>query len=252
MIHGMMSTPITCWSRFRETLEDKGFETMCPSLPFHNADLHEEDSYELVKLGLIDYVDSMKEFIGRFFHNGKKPIVIGHSMGGWIGQKLAELGLVEKLILINSAPPKRLCYWSMGAVTAFSDLLLKSHVLYGGVWKISPEKMKYGFFNGMERVMQEILIDQTIPESGKAIMEMFNSLNPMGKLTLINERKVTCPVFVMTGSEDKIIPPSIAKKIAVKYRATFSEFSGGCHFMQQHSTIYQNMANEIKTWVRHN
>ena len=251
LIHGMMSDAELAWKDLKQSLQEKGYNVIALTLPFHTKGLSDKDRSNYCSYGLAAYVAHIQNEI-RMHCLPKKPIVIGHSMGGWIAQKLATTKMVKKLILINPMPPKRLCYWSAGAVATFSEILLKAHVMTGGIWKISPEKMRYGFFNGIPTGVQEEMIDNSVHESGKAIFDSFNSLNPLGSLTLIDERHVRCPVLVQSGEEDKVIPTSISKKIAKKYGATFQQFKNGCHFMQRQPETVKNIGNEIHSWIRSN
>lgn len=56
-------------------------------------------------LGFADYLDDTRRVIDAL---GELPIIVGHSSGGLIAQKLAELGMCEGLVLLAPAPAKML------------------------------------------------------------------------------------------------------------------------------------------------
>lgn len=49
----------------------------------------------------------------------------------------------------------------------------------------------------------------------------------------MDEKKVTCPVLVIAGSEDRITPASVVKKVHKKYGnvSTYRELSGHAHWV---------------------
>ena len=51
-------------------------------------------------------------------------------------------------------------------------------------------------------------------ESGRAAFEIGFWLLDLGKASYVDESKVTCPVLVIAGAEDRITPASVVKKTA--------------------------------------
>jgi non-heme chloroperoxidase len=99
LIHGMCVTS-DFWQNSHNFFEQRGYLTRAPTLLHHKKYLYPE---ELKDTHIMDYVQQcVKEIKGM----EEKPVIIGHCMGGIIAQKLAELGLAKKLILLAPAPPK--------------------------------------------------------------------------------------------------------------------------------------------------
>src|SRR5436305_4385127 len=60
----------------------------------------------LGKVSLVDFVADAREaaeWLGKRFG---RPVIVGHSMGGLIAQKLGEEGLARALVLLSPAPPR--------------------------------------------------------------------------------------------------------------------------------------------------
>ena len=87
------------WLKIGELLADCGFHVLIPDLPNHGKSFHTEDfSYEEIALFLHDFVERKKI--------SDKPILIGHSMGGKLIMKMANLfpNDYEKLVVIDILP----------------------------------------------------------------------------------------------------------------------------------------------------
>src|SRR3989338_9015182 len=85
LIHGMWSRPHV-WDGFRAYFEDRGYEVIVPTLRHHEAAADGLPHPELATTSVADYASDIAREIGKL---GRKPLVIGHSMGGLIAQLLA-------------------------------------------------------------------------------------------------------------------------------------------------------------------
>ena len=58
-----------------------------------------------------------------------------------------------------------------------------------------------------------------VHDSGRAIFEIGYWMFDSQGAARVDAAKVTCPVLVLTGAQDRITPVSVVRKIARKYRA---------------------------------
>ncbi len=80
---------------------------------------------------------------------------------------------------------------------------------------------------------QKKLFDRFVYDSGRAAAEIgFWFLDPKGAAK-VDESRVTCPVLVIAGSQDRMTPASVVRKVADKYRAvsTYEEFANHAHWV---------------------
>ena len=87
------------WLKIGEFLADCGFHVLIPDLPNHGRSFHTEDfSYKETAIFLHDFVERKKV--------SEKPILIGHSMGGKLIMKMADLFPNEynKLVVVDILP----------------------------------------------------------------------------------------------------------------------------------------------------
>lgn len=216
LVHGMWSTGETL-DELKQAFESEGHTVHAPSLPHHVAmEAHTEASRaNLAKTGIRDYV----EFIASYLENlDDKPILVGHSMGGLIAQLVAAECEIEKLILISSASPAGINSWAWSVVRTFGHNLFK-FPLWKTTTDINLNNIKYGIANSQPADIQEDLARKVTLESGLASTEIgmwFFFKNPPTK---VDFHKITCPVLVLSGLEDKITPPKLQQKIYSRLRS---------------------------------
>ncbi len=80
---------------------------------------------------------------------------------------------------------------------------------------------------------QQEVFGRFVYESGRAACEIgFWFLDPKGAAR-VDEAKITCPVLVIAGAQDRIAPASVARQVADKYKAvsTYREFADHAHWV---------------------
>ena len=97
---------------------------------------------------------------------------------------------------------------------------------------------------------QKVIYDKLVYESGKVAAEIgFWYLDPNGAAR-VDESKVTCPVLVISGAEDRITPASVVQKVADKYKAvsTYKEFKNHAHWVISEDG-WEEIAAFISDWI---
>jgi pimeloyl-ACP methyl ester carboxylesterase len=81
--------------------------------------------------------------------------------------------------------------------------------------------------------MRDAVYDRFVPESGQATFEVMNWALDMNHASAVDSAKVTAPLLFLTGSEDRINPPSTVARIAALYgdRATAEVLPGMGHWL---------------------
>jgi pimeloyl-ACP methyl ester carboxylesterase len=85
-----------CWERWAAPLASAGFEVFAPSLPGHG-----ESPGDIRSASLPDHLRIIRELIGEL---PERPILVGHSYGGFITQHLLAEGRYPGAVLIASVP----------------------------------------------------------------------------------------------------------------------------------------------------
>ena len=160
------------------------------------------------------------------------PILVGHSLGGVVAQKLAARGLPRAIVLLNGS-----VNWGVLPTTdqerALGKILMSAGPFWEGTLLPDFETMAKFGLNMLDPTEQRRIFDRLGPESGRVMFELFFWIFDENQTTRIDYDGVTCPVLMVSGSEDLAIPPSTARLIAERHgsRATFHEAQGFGHYL---------------------
>jgi non-heme chloroperoxidase len=226
MIHGAFCGPWT-FDAFRGPFEAKGYKVHAPVLRFHDSG--KSPPRALGTTSLMDYASDLEKFIAGL---DDVPILLGHSLGGLLAQMLAARGKARALVLLAPSAP-----WGMFPSTMFEMMSAQTMFLAGDYWN-SILKPDYGIAaaNSLDKLgpaERHAVYARFVPESGLATFEIMHWALDAKHASRVNARDVACPVLCLTGSHDKINPPSTVQRIAARYesRALFEEIKGHSHWL---------------------
>src|SRR5436190_15290639 len=137
LVHGMFGGA-WYWEQYQAQLARRGYESHAINLRGHHGSRPVRD---IGKVELMEYVGDALD-VAKTLGN---PIVIGHSMGGLLAQKIAERGACRAAVFLAAAPPR----W----IPVASWLLIK-------------KQMK--FIRGL------LLLEPLMPDRADADVLMFN------------------------------------------------------------------------------
>jgi pimeloyl-ACP methyl ester carboxylesterase len=108
----------------------------------------------------------------------------------------------------------------------------------------------YSMLHLLSEKEQKEIYGHFVYESGRAAAEIGFWLFDPKKATYVDESKVTCPMLVIAGSEDRITPASVVKKVAYKYKAvsTYKKFPNHAHWVVGESG-WKEIAKYIDAWL---
>jgi len=248
MIHGMWGGS-WCWHNYETFFKEKGYNCVACDLPFHYVDEKNEPDPKLATLGISDYVDYVENLIMKM---DKKPIVIGHSMGGLVAQKIASRGLSKSTILLAPASPYGVLGLKFSVIKSFWSSLTK-----WGFWRKSIrqtfKEAQYSILNLLSEEKQEEVFDRFVYESGRIAYEIGFWVLDSHKSTYVDESLIDSPMLVVAGSKDRITPAKIVKKVAKKYGhvSTFKEFPDNAHWMVEEPG-WESVVECIDDWIQEN
>lgn len=228
MIHGMWGGG-WYWQDYRRVFEAQGYRCLAPTLPYHDVDPRSAPDPRLGKASLLDYAAALEREIRSL---DAKPILLGHSMGGLLAQILGARGLARALVLLAPASPAGILALTPSVMRSFWSVQTK-----WGFWR-RPMRQTFGeavyaMLHLLPASQQKEAYARFVYESGRAACEIGYWLLDQQNASRVDESKVTCPVLVIAGTEDRITPASVVRKVARKYRtvATYKEFEHHAHWM---------------------
>jgi len=193
-------------------------------------------SYDLGRATMDDFVEDASK-VAR--HLGA-PVVVGHSMGGLIAQRLAERSEVHAAVLISPAPPRGISV--MSPRLAIKQLKYLPAIFLSR--KVAParEDLREIVFNRVPPALQDPILDQLVPDSGRAGKEMSISGVP------VDRERIRCPMLVIGARHDHFIPVSIAERVAKRYGAPIRILEGRGH-MSVVEPGWEALAESVDQWI---
>jgi pimeloyl-ACP methyl ester carboxylesterase len=188
------------------------------------------------RVSLEDHIDDVRrvtEALGRV-------VIVGHSMGALIAQKLAESGAVDAAVLVSPAPPRGIALISLRLIARqvkYVPALLGSREI-----RVGRADADAIIFNRLPPEERPALYSQLEPDSGRAGRQIM-----LGAVA-VNERRVRCPVLVLAGDADRFVPLRVARRVAAKYDATLRVLPGRGHLIMQEPG-WAEAAGEIERWL---
>jgi hypothetical protein len=230
------------WDNFLQFFSSRGWTCYALNLRGHHLSNPVADWGEVGVTSYLEDVDKVVKWIG------KDIILIGHSMGGVLGQKYAETKNPLKLILLHTAPPL-----SVIREIDFSAFMNRGkeqgRVMSDNVVESDSDPQKligYMFDDG--NVEPEVL-EQCHRAMGK---ESARALQEMQQVE-VDAHKINCPVYVLGFDLKKIgldYPVDLNRELARYYRARDFQIiePGGHLFMIEKN--WEEFARLIEKWVK--
>ncbi len=235
-VHGAFAGAWVWDEHFLPWFAAQGFAAHALSLRGHGGSAgHERIDW----LSIHDYVDDVAAVVADL---GAAPVLIGHSMGGFVVQKYLERHVVPAAVLLCSVPPQGLVAAQFSLLFEKPGLMIEINRLLGG-GAVALDVLREALF------AQEVS-DDTLrryyrlmqPESQRAIwdMSMFGLPSP---------RAMHRPPLLVLGAEkDALIPPFLVQSTARTYGVPDRIFRGLGHGVMLERD-WQHVAETIRDWL---
>jgi pimeloyl-ACP methyl ester carboxylesterase len=245
MIHGMWVGGWV-WDDYKRFFEATGYRCVAPTLRYHDAPPSGRPDPRLGTTSLLDYAEDIEKEIRAL---DTPPIVMGHSMGGLLAQMLASRGLASAAVLLAPAPPAGITALHLSTIRGFVSVFLT-----WGFWR-KPVRQTFGeasntALHTLPMEKQKEIYSRFVYESGRAAFEIGLPLLDRRGAAKVDATRVTCPMLVVVGARDRMTPPSVARKVARRYRAaaTYKEFPDHTHWLVGESG--RPVAEYVAEWLR--
>ncbi len=204
----------------------------------------------LAGLTLADYVAEMSALAQSLAkETGEKPIVFGHSMGGLIAQKIAEAGHAAALVLFATASPADARGKpKLSPVFTFLNMALQSkpETRAGKMWKPG---FKFGVVNAVPADRHDGLYAKMVHDSGQVLADLAWPDKDPNKAAHVDAAKVTVPVLVLAGAQDRTTPVEDVRRVGKKYAgADYREYPSNAHYLIDEPNT-MSILDDVIAWL---
>jgi pimeloyl-ACP methyl ester carboxylesterase len=251
-IHGLWLHAAS-WNPWFELFSESGYAPVAPGWPGDRATVAETRANpdSVAGYGIEDVTAHFRDVIDRL---DRRPILIGHSFGGMIAEKLLGENYGVAAIGIDAAQIKGVLPLPLSALHSTLPVF-KNPANRNKAVTLTPEQFRYAFANAVTEEESQSLYDQwAIAAPGKPLFEAavanFSLHSPAKVNTDNNERG---PLLLVMGGQDHTVPEAITKSTLKQYKHSTAvtdliEFENRGHSLTIDSG-WREVANACLSWL---
>jgi pimeloyl-ACP methyl ester carboxylesterase len=216
-IHGLW-LHASSWQPWIELFESRGYRSSAPGWPgdHDTVEATRDDPEAVAGYGIEEVAEHYAAIIAKL---DEPPILIGHSFGGMLVEKLLGEGRASAGIGIDAAQIKGVLPLPLSSLRAtlpvFENPANKNRAV-----SLTAKEFRFSFGNALpEDESDRLFAKWTIPSPGKPLFEAatanFSAKSP-AKVDTENETRG--PLLLLMGGKDHTVPEAISKATLKQYR----------------------------------
>ena len=251
-VHGLWIHS-AAWQRWLDLYRSAGYAPIAPGWPGDAATVQQTrgNSAALANQGIDEITDGYAQIIDGL---AAKPIVVGHSFGGLIAQKLLAAGVAAAAIAIDPGQIKGVKPLPFAQVRSGLPVLSRPGNRAKAV-TLTRSQFRYGFGNAVSEEESDELFDAwTIPGPGKPLFEAsaanFTKASPAAVDTRKRDRG---PLLIIGGGKDHTVPEVVARAAHTLYAGSGAVTDYRAFPDRGHSLVldhgWREVADYTLTWL---
>jgi non-heme chloroperoxidase len=241
------------WGAWVDLFKSAGYAPIAPGWPGDSSTIDETRKQPglVAGHGINDVVEHYARIVGSL---DVKPIVVGHSFGGLIVQRLLGQDLAAAAVAIDPAPIKGILYLPPSALRVAS-IALRNPANRKRAVSLNQKQFRHGFGNVVSTEESAELHERwTIPSPGRPLFEAAVANFFPHSPAKVNTRNATRgPLLVTAGGKDRTVPRAISKATLRRYRKSsavtdYKEFPDRGHSLTIDSG-WREVADAVLAWL---
>ena len=251
-IHGLW-LHATSWNRWLDLYRDAGYEPIAPGWPGEPETVQaaRENPDLVADTGIDDAVAHFAEIIGAL---DAKPIIIGHSFGGLLAEKLLGQDLAAAAVAIDPAQIKGVLPLPLAQIRAALPVLGNPANLHRAI-SLTAKQFRFGLGNELSEGESDDLYEQwSIPAPARPLFQAAVAnfaLHSEAKVNTANEHRG--PLLLISGKQDHTVPDVTTRSTLKQYRDStavteLKQFEGRGHSLTIDSG-WREVAGATLEWL---
>jgi non-heme chloroperoxidase len=208
-VHGLWLLA-SSWAGWRTVFEERGFATVAVDWPDDPETVEQARANPRAFAGksvgaITDHVADLIRTLDR------RPLVVGHSFGGLIAQKIAGMGLSAASVAIDPGPFRGVLPLPISALKV-SSAVLGNPANYKRSVMLTEKQFRYGFANAVsEAEARKLYAEYPVPGSGIPLFQAASAnFNPRTEASVDTKNPERGPLLIISGEKDHTVPWAIA------------------------------------------
>jgi pimeloyl-ACP methyl ester carboxylesterase len=216
-IHGLWLHP-SSWQAWESMFAEAGYRVLSPGWPGdrETVELARANPESVADHGIDDVVEHFASVIGEL---DASPVLIGHSFGGMIAEKLLGQDRAAAAIAIDAAQIKGVLPLPLSSLRATLPVFKNPANRHRAVM-LTAEQFRYSFGNTLTEAESDKLYEQwVVPSPGKPLFEAAVANFSLHSPDQVNTRNPDRgPLLLIMGGQDHTVPEAITKSTLKQYR----------------------------------
>ena len=252
-IHGLW-LHATSWNAWIDLFTAAGYEASAPGWPGDpdSVSAAHADPGSLADHGIDDVVEHFAKIIADL---PAKPILIGHSFGGMIAQRLLGEDLAAAAVAIDAAQIRGVLPLPLSALRATLPVFKNPANKHRAV-SLTAEQFRFAFGNAIPAEESDALFERwAIAAPGKPLFEAAAAnFNPHSPAKVDTANAARGPLLLIMGGKDHTVPEAVTKATLKQYRRSDAttdilEFADRAHSLTiDHG--WKEVANASLNWLQ--
>jgi non-heme chloroperoxidase len=247
-IHGLWIHS-AAWQDWVNLYQQAGYQPIAPGWPGDSPTVAATRANSEA-VGNHDIDDITAGYLDVISRLSTKPVVVGHSFGGLIAQKLLAGGHASAAVAVDPGQIKGVKPVPLAQIRSGLPVLSKPGNKKRDV-SLTRKQFRYAFGNAVPQAESDELFDRwVIPGPGRPLFEAstanFSKASPAAVDTRTNDRG---PLLVIGGGKDHTVPESVAKAAYKLYSRSSATTDYKSFPDRGHSLVFDHGWREIADYT---
>ncbi|WP_250032365.1 alpha/beta hydrolase [Paractinoplanes maris] len=251
LIHGLW-IHTAAWKPWHDMFAEAGYATHAPGWTGDDATpaATRARPEAVAGLGVAELTAGYARYIAEL---PGKPIVVGHSFGGLIAQKLLAAGVAAAAVAISPAPIKGAGKLPFAQIRSALPVLRNPRNKTRAV-ALSERQFRYGFGNALDRDESRRLFDAyAIPGPGRPVFELIAAKKDPHSPTEVDLTADRGPLLITGATDDHTVPEVVSRQAYGLYSGSpavtdYHAFGGRGHSLVFDSG-WSDVAHYVLGWI---